>query len=65
MSAMSVDMALEEDDRIKHQNCDHWGHCKATPIEEREHRTMTELAVWLVLALAAVWMLAQFGIVKP
>lgn len=78
MSAMSSDMALEEMDREKHRNCDRWGHCKPmiNPLdasfaiakrnqEQREHRTLAELAIWLLIALAAVWMLAQFGIVKP
>lgn len=56
---------LEKLDREKHQNCDAWGHCIPTAADVRENRTMTELAVWLVLGLSALWMLVMIGGVKP
>lgn len=61
----SIDATLEALDREKHRNCDRWGHCRPTAEETRENRTMTELAIWLVLGLSALWMLAMLGGVKP
>jgi len=64
---MSTVEAIERAERIKHETCDKWGHpkpYKLTPEQQKEHRTMTELAVWLVLGLCALWLLVQFGLAK-
>jgi len=56
--------AINEAERIKHRDCDKWGHCKPTAQEQRETDLIADLAIWFSLAAAALWLLAMFGGVK-
>jgi len=62
-------MSTEMEFKRLAERSDKWGHPIAADTQAEEeihfmHKTMTELAIWLVLFAAGCWALVQFGIVR-
>ena len=65
MSAMSTDAALEALDRRKHETCDRWGHPNLHREVFAPSLHLGDFIAWLVILGAALWVLVQWGIVRP